>query len=149
MSHHWVDLLMQNSRSNTVMACSSRYSKLSVGKCIILIAMQMSRRKLGLHVSKGYSGQKKFCLNPHQLIIKLPVSTYTHAALPDNKALQERIIQYGDFLEDWAMMLVQSLSTTGPFLSPLLCCTDFSCMITVAPDGSWTLSVGRSRVTVV
>ena len=127
---------------------------------------------MGLHVSKGYSRAKKIRSNSHcdevsanfscttldpnskELIVKLPISAYTSQPLHSNAILHSRLEQQDCLPEMWNMSLVYSPTSSAPYLSlyklqvlpPLYCCTS-TFMITIAPDASWTLCVGKSMIT--
>ncbi len=70
----------------------------------------------------------------------------------DNKSLYSRINQSGRLPEDWNMSLVQSPSTAAPYLAlfklqilPSVYCCANTFMVTVSPDGTWSLSLGNSK----
>lgn len=122
----------------------------------------MSRRKLGLRVHKGFS-RKRFCPNkcsenfvddPDELPVRLPLDTYCSHALPDTSSLANRLSQSGKLPQEWTLTSIHSTTSLSPTLtlyileikSPLFCCADYSFMLTISPDGTWTLCVGRTRV---
>ena len=117
----------------------------------------MSRRKLGIHVRKGYS-RKKFCSDhgsddTTELIVKVPISAYCNGALDDTNLLYNRLHHSGMLPKEWNLTLVSSTTSVVPFLAlyklhvtPPLFCVDYSYMLSVAPDGSWTLCVGRTLI---
>ena len=127
----------------------------------------MSRRKLGLCVTKNYSRKRRCCNTEkkllvrvpltalpesEELLIRLPLAAYTSTALHDNIQLQQRLSESGNMPDEWTLSLLPPKSApvlslyTLRVLPPLLSCTGVCHMITVSPDGSWTLCVGGRQV---
>lgn len=127
----------------------------------------MSRRRLSFFTRKGYSRRWATSTldSPLQLIVQLPLASYTHCTVPDASSLHCRLSKWNGLPADWntasvhaatcstASVHAAASTNNSDYLAvyklciiPPLLCAGHSFMLTIAPDCTWTLFVGRNRV---
>ena len=125
----------------------------------------MSRRKPSIAVRrKGYSRRTAICVHPsklldsEELIVRLPVASYVSSVVEDTDSLNTRLCKYklpaewilnskpalplqsGTYLALYKLSIV---THSAPHFS-----ADYSFMLTIAPDFSWSLCLGRNSVSI-
>ena len=88
-----------------------------------------------------------------ELIVSLPLSSYTSATLPDGTVLHSRISRSNPLPAGWTLAcLPESTSYLATFalcklqIFPPLCIAHATFMLTVSPSCAWTLCVGQRQI---
>ena len=113
----------------------------------------MSRRKLGFAVRKRYSRKLPTACHHEQdcdeLVVKFPLSAYKSSSVPSTSVLHSRL-NLSPVPGEWtsslilpspAYLAIYKLQILPPFTS-----AEYTFMLTVAPDFTWTLCIGRRKV---
>jgi hypothetical protein len=128
----------------------------------------MSRRRLGYNVRKGYCRRQTipYASVPEcsTMLVHLPLVAYTSGKIPCASYLHRRLTEFNVLPDGWNASSVAQHDVMSPIdddlgsgdyltlyklciIPPFMCCTS-SFMLTIAPNCTWILCIGRNMVNI-